>query len=81
MFRVIGWVVVALVGVVMAINAIFMLISPSAWFRLPQWVRATGTMREEGYRSALAEIQVRVAGAVMLGVLIWVVYDFAFTRR
>jgi hypothetical protein len=37
MLRLLGWVGIAVVVVVIAVNAAFMLISPRAWFRLPEW--------------------------------------------
>jgi hypothetical protein len=74
-------IIVAVVTIVIAVNAAFMLISPSAWFRLPPWLRATGTMREENYRSALAEIGIRLGGMAMLGTILWCAYDFWFAKR
>ena len=36
-----------LVAAVIAINRDFMLVSPRAWFRLPTWIFAKGTLTEK----------------------------------
>ena len=36
-------------GAVVFVNALFMLASPRAWFRLPGWIRAQGTLTEGKY--------------------------------
>jgi hypothetical protein len=74
MIRVIGWIVVAFVVIVMTINAAFMLISPRAWFRLPVWLRAQGTLTEDRYSAGWGAVQLRIAGALMLGSIGWVAY-------
>lgn len=73
-----GRVVAALIGLLMLINASFMLVSPRAWFRLPSWLRAQGTMTEEKYGKGWGAVQVHIAGALMIGVLVWVLYDMFF---
>lgn len=70
----IGWVIVAFVVTVMTINAVFMLISPRAWFRLPAWLRAQGTLTEERYGVGWGAVQLRITGALMLGSIVWVAY-------
>ena len=72
---VLGWSRVAVVGTVISINALFMLASPRTWFRLPQWLRAQGTLTEQNYASGWGGIAVRVTGAIMLTVIVWVLYD------
>ena len=64
----------------MFVNALFMLASPKAWFRLPHWIRAQGTLTEEKYGSGWGAITVRLGGAVMLTVIGWVLYD-SLTRH
>ncbi len=39
--------VAIVVAVVFVINGAYMMISPRAWFRLPGWLGATGSLREE----------------------------------
>ena len=77
---ILGWSIVAVVGAIMFVNALFMLASPKAWFRLPHWVRAQGSLTEGKYGSGWGGIQVRLAGAVMLAVIGWVLYDSLISR-
>lgn len=79
--QIIGRIIAAIVGLLMLINALFMLASPRAWFRLPSWLRANGPMTEEKYGSGWGAIQVQLAGAIMIGVLVWVIYDMFFSHR
>lgn len=62
------------IGIV--VNALFMLVSPRAWYRLPKWFRASGGLSEEEYGRGWGAIQVRIAGAIALAMTAWVVYDF-----
>jgi uncharacterized membrane protein YvlD (DUF360 family) len=71
---ILGWSIVV-VGALMFVNGLFMLASPRAWFRLPRWVRAQGTLTEQKYASGVGGITVRLLGAVMLTVIAWVLYD------
>jgi hypothetical protein len=77
---ILGWSIVFVVGAVMFVNALFMLASPRAWFHLPRWVRAHGTLTEEKYASGWGSITVRLGGAVMLAVIVWVLYDSLIRR-
>jgi hypothetical protein len=74
MIHIVGWIVVAAVVVLMTINASFMLVSPRAWFRLPGWLRAQGTLTEERYTVGWGALQLRIAGALILASLGWVAY-------
>ena len=51
MLHLLGWVGIAVIDVVIAVNAAFMLISPRAWFRLPEWFQGRGSMTEHKYGS------------------------------
>jgi hypothetical protein len=75
MLLIISWCVAVAVGVIVAFNAVFMLISPSAWFGLPNWLRAQGSLTKERYASGWGALQVRLTGALVLGTVGWVVYD------
>ena len=55
-------------------NAVFMIISPKTWFRLPSWIRANGTLTEKTYGSGWGAVQVRVLGAIMLTVITWIAF-------
>jgi hypothetical protein len=72
---ILGWSMVAIIGAVVFVNALFMLASPTAWFRLPGWIRAQGTLTEEKYATGWGATSVRLTGAVMLAVIAWVLYD------
>ena len=75
MLRILGWVGLVLVAVSVGTNAAFMLISPSMWFRLPDWIRAQGSLTEKKYGTGWGAVQVRVTGAMGLAVILWVLYD------
>jgi hypothetical protein len=51
-----------------AANAIYMLISPRAWFRLPRWFRKSGGLSEKRYSSGSGAIQIRILGAIALAI-------------
>jgi hypothetical protein len=70
-----GWCTVALVGLHLAINAVFMLASPRAWLRLPVWLRARVPVNEQKCVSGLGGSLVRLTGAILLAVLGWVLYS------
>lgn len=63
------------------INGAYMLISPRAWYRLPRWLRASGTLTEERYGSGWGAIQVRIAGAMCLAVSAFILYAAFFRHR
>ena len=71
---ILGWSLIVVLGAVMFVNAIFMLVSPRTWFRLPSWIGVRGTLTEEKYSSGWGGIQVRSAGAISLGFIAWVLY-------
>jgi hypothetical protein len=77
---ILGWSIVVVVGVITIVNALYMLASPRAWFQLPGWIRAQGTLTEQKYSSGWGGITVRIAGAVTLAVIAWVVFDLLTSR-
>jgi hypothetical protein len=81
MTKIVGWLIVAAVGLVMSINAFYMLISPRAWFRLPRWIRAEGSLTEGKYTTSWGAIQVRFTGALFLAIIGWVIYESLLRRR
>lgn len=70
-----SWAVIVLVGVVMAVNGACMMVSPRAWFRLPRWIRAQGSITEEQYGSGGWALLLRITGAAILATIAWVIYD------
>jgi hypothetical protein len=71
---ILGWSLLAALGAVLFVNALFMLASPRAWFRLPHWIRAQGSLTEQKYANGWGGIQVRSAGATLLAFIAWIVY-------
>jgi hypothetical protein len=72
---VIVWLLVGAVVIGFVINAAYMLVSPRAWSRLPSWLRAKGS-----YSVGRDGLLVRIGGAILLGTMLWILYD-AFLRR
>ena len=77
---ILGWSFIVVLGAVLLVNALFMLASPRAWFRLPGWLRAQAPLTEQKYATGWGGILVRLAGAVMLVALGWVLYG-SFVKR
>jgi hypothetical protein len=75
--------VAAFVGILLlvAINTAYMLISPRAWFRLPGWLRKSGSLTEDKYSAGWGAIQVRVLGAVGLTITIFMLYGAFIKHR
>lgn len=73
--QVAGWCLIILLGLLLTINATFMLVSPRVWFRLPRWLRLQGTLTKHRYATGWGAIQVRLTGAGMLTAIIWILYD------
>jgi hypothetical protein len=80
-WHIVGRLILALTAVAIGVNALFMLISPRAWFRLPDWIRAQGSLTEKKFGSGWGAIQVRITGALGLGVIVWVLYDSLLRHR
>jgi hypothetical protein len=81
MRQILGWIVGAVLFGGLLINALFMLISPRAWFRLPAWFPTrSSSMTEERYGTGPGSIETRIGGAVMLVGILYVLYDMFFRR-
>jgi hypothetical protein len=70
-----------LVGIYLLVNGIFMVVSPRAWFRLPYWLSAIGSLRQEKHASGWGAMKVRAGGAAMLVALAWMAYSVFFLHR
>lgn len=81
MNSILGWPLLAVTGFLVGANALYMLISPQAWYRLPRWIRAEGSLTKENYSTGWGAVQVRLTGALTLAFIGWVIYDFLFGRR
>lgn len=77
MIQIMGWLAVLVLALVLAVNAAFMLVSPRAWFRLPDWIRMKGSLSESEYTRGWGAVEVRLAGAAFLAGIVWVLYSLA----
>ena len=59
-----------------SVNAMYMLVSPRSWFRLPGWIRLNGTLTEKRYGIGWGALQVRILGAILLITLGWIAFHF-----
>ncbi len=64
----------------MAVNAIVMLVSPKAWSKLPNWIRAQGFWFEAKCASGGGSIEARVTGAILLALVIPFLYVTVFSK-
>ncbi len=76
---ILGLTMIVIVGVWGGINALYMIVSPRAWFRLPDWIRAQGTLTEDKYSSGWGGFELRLAGAAMLATIALIWYE-VFSR-
>jgi hypothetical protein len=74
-----AWFMVGVATVHMAVNALFMLVSPKAWFRLPKWIRVQGFRFGAKYASGGDALQLRVTGA-LIAFVAWVLYESPVRR-
>ena len=78
--QIVGRFVAILLGLLFVVNGFFMLISPRAYFKLPNWMAPKGGhITERKYGSGWRAMELRICGAAFLGTAAWVVYD-AFLR-
>ncbi len=73
--RLFGFVCFIIAMVAVGGNGLMMLISPRAWFGLPWWIRASGGLSRDKYGSGWGAIQIRLLGAILLGMVVWFIYD------
>ena len=66
------WAVFAITLAIMLINALYMLVSPKAWFALPGWLRLEGVMTMNRYGDRWGTLQIRVLGAVVIAAIGWI---------
>jgi hypothetical protein len=63
---------------VLIFNGLFMLVSPRAWFALPEWAGFRGKLSAEKYSRGWGALQVRITGAMLLGLLLWMACTAVF---
>jgi hypothetical protein len=81
MLMLLGWLTLLVVVAIVAVNALFMLISPRAWFRLPKWTGVHGTLTEAKFGSGWGAILVRITGALMLGGIVLALFESLSRHR
>lgn len=79
LLKLIGWLVFAVVVLVMTLNGAVMVVSPKKWFRLPSSIRMTGTLRKEQYTAGWG-LEIRLAGIAVL-IVMAVILAAAFGGR
>jgi hypothetical protein len=77
--RIVGVILALLLGAYIIVNAAYMLVSPRAWYRLPRWLRANGSLSESKYSTGPEALTIRMTGLLLLGTIAWVLYD-SFVR-
>jgi hypothetical protein len=81
MLRILGWSLLVALGSALLVNGLFMLVSPPLWFRLPNWIRAQGSLTQKKYGTGWGAAQVRLTGAWWVAVVVWVLYESLLKRR
>jgi hypothetical protein len=76
MSKAIGWFVLAAVVVLIASNAVYMLISPPACLQPSGRLGMTGSLSPERYAGGKGSIEVRALGAVILACIGWVICGY-----
>jgi len=66
------WVVFAITATIALTNAFYMLISPNAWFALPNWLALHGVMKRKRYPNRWGGLEVRVLGAIIIAAAVWI---------
>jgi hypothetical protein len=74
MLDILGWFIVAVACVLGAVNGFFMVVSPRAWLRLPNWIRTPGFWFEANCANDEGAIQARLTGALLLALVVLVLY-------
>ena len=74
------WAALVIVVTIMLINALYMLISPKAWFSLPRWLGLHGVLIFERYGNRWRELQIRILGVIIMGAVAWVVIELIRSR-
>lgn len=78
LWRSLGWAALVLVGVLMVVNGVYMVLSPTRWWDLPGWIRASGTLRKSQYSSGWGAVQVRITGGLLLAMIFACLGDYFF---
>ena len=66
---------------VFGLNAMFMLISPRAWYRLPRCLGLSNRYTESEYGSGWGAVQTRLLGGCLLGVVVYFLWVAAKSKH
>lgn len=69
------------VALVLALNALLLLLAPQQLSTLPRWLRAPGSLIQHGYRNRPSTTEIRLSGLIVLVLLSWVIYDMLSRPR
>jgi hypothetical protein len=78
--KVFGIVVIIFVLGLSLVNALFMLVSPSKWFDLPEWASLRGYFNRKAHAHGSGAIQVRLAGLAISSLIGYMLYSTLRTR-
>ena len=63
------------VAIMLALNALLLLLAPGHLDALPRWLRGPGMLVQRQYATRSSTGEIRLTGLLVLGLLSWVVYD------
>jgi hypothetical protein len=72
--KLLGFAAFVTLFIILGINGAYMMVSPVRWFRLPMWLRAQGGLRPETHSAGWRAVEVRLAGAITLAFVGWILY-------
>lgn len=79
--RIVGLTCAAALGLLLLVNGLFMFLSPRKWFELPSFLPGRGSLTKQKYSDGFGAVQVRITGLVMIGLVLWVLYDGLFSSH
>lgn len=71
----------AVVALILALNATFMLIAPTQYGVFPRWLRPPSSLIERQLNKRKGTGEIRLTGLLVLSLLSWVVYDMVTRTR
>jgi hypothetical protein len=78
--RILGGLLGIVLAALLLLNGAFMLISPPAWFKLPEWLASHGNLNPDKYSTGWGALQIRICGAAFISVVVWVVFSIVLAR-
>jgi hypothetical protein len=78
--KMVYWFCLFITLIVFGFNGLIMLISPRAWFRMPFWLRFSGSLPELKYVSGWGAITVRLLGICLISLVVYLSYGIVFRK-